>query len=296
MKSPTAALLLCCAAVGSATLIRQHGKDKLASGNAARDVSPVDPKSWGVLDLMSEMNTDIMRLSRSLNQWRSFLQISSSLTTSPKAAAAPGVAKPAATKPATAAPAAVKSKASSKAAGFDVQEAVTQMSNMGPSQMPAMLGLLKGMYSSWKDKIGTANKREKDEKKEFEAEVKSLELKKKKFKNDVNATKTYDNIEKYWKRQREISHRQYHTVLKLAHSGMEKFKSVMGAMEGAIKGKKPSQETMKKIQSMEMPEVVLLQKLTKLSQWTRGAMSLLRDAQNPYPGMKGERIAQLPRK
>merc|ERR1719463_592730 len=116
-----------------------------------------------------------------------------------------------------------------------------------------MLGLLKGMYASWKEKIGTANKREKEEKNSFDEEIKNLELKKKKFKNDANATKTYDNIEKYWKRQRDIAHRQYHTVLKIAHSGMEKFKTVMGAMENAIKGKKPNEETMKKIHSMEMP-------------------------------------------
>merc|ERR1719217_117633 len=114
---------------------------------------------------------------------------------------------------------------------FDPQAAVAQMDKMGPAQMPAMLGLLKGMYGSWKDKIGTANKREKEEKKEFDEEMRNMEAKKKKYKGDVNATKTYDNIEKYWRRQRAIAHRQYHTVLKIAHGGMEKFKSVMHAMQ-----------------------------------------------------------------
>merc|ERR1719191_1719266 len=110
-----------------------------------------------------------------------------------------------------------------------------------PKQMPAMVTLLKGMYDTWKDKITQENKYEQQQKKTFDQTIKELEVKKLKFKNDANATKTYDNIEKYWKRQREIAHRQYHTVLKIAHGGMMKFKSVMGAMEGAIQGKKPSQ-------------------------------------------------------
>merc|ERR1719161_3397430 len=168
---------------------------------------------------------------------------------------------------------------------FDPEAAVAQMDKMGPAQMPAMLGLLKGMYSSWKDKIGTANKREKEEKNLFDEEIKNLEAKKKKFKDDANATKTYDGIEKYWKRQRQIAHRQYHTVLKIAHGGMEKFKTVMKAMQQAVDGKKPDAATLAKVQSMEMPEVVLLQQVESLQRWSRGATSLLRDAKNPYPGM-----------
>merc|ERR1719335_793833 len=109
------------------------------------------------------------------------------------------------------------------------------------------------MYASWKDKIGSANKREKDEKASFDDEIKNLEAKKKKFAGDANATKTYDGIEKYWRRQRQIAHRQYHTVLKIAHGGMEKFKSVMHAMQAAVDGKKPDEKTLKAVQSMEMP-------------------------------------------
>merc|ERR1719240_790964 len=128
---------------------------------------------------------------------------------------------------------------------FDPQAAVAQMDKMGPAQMPAMLGLLKGMYASWKEKIGTANKREKEEKAEFDEEMKNIEAKKRRFKDDANATKTYDNIEKYWRRQRSIAHRQYHTVLKIAHGGMEKFKSVMHDMQQAVDGTKPDAATKK---------------------------------------------------
>merc|ERR1719324_1451797 len=205
---------------------------------------------------------------------RSFLQVS--VTDSP--AATKG-------KPVKAVVAKHADKKAAEKPKFDAQAAVAQMDKMGPAQMPAMLGLLKGMYANWKEKIGTANKREKDEKKDYDEEIRNLEAKKKKFKDDANATKTYDGIEKYWRRQREIAHRQYHTVLKIAHGGMEKFKTVMKAMQSAVDGKKPDAATMKKVQAMEMPEVVLLQEVESLQKWTRGAMSGLRDAKNPYPGM-----------
>merc|ERR1719235_372521 len=205
---------------------------------------------------------------------RSFLQVS--VTDSP--AATKG-------KPVKAVVAKHADKKAAEKPKFDPQAAVAQMDKMGPAQMPAMLGLLKGMYSSWKEKIGTANKREKEEKKDYDEEIKNMEEKKRKFKDDANASKTYDNIEKYWRRQRSIAHRQYHTVLKIARGGMEKFKSVMHAMQAAVDGKKPDAATMKKVQAMEMPEVVLLQEVESLQKWTRGAMSGLRDAKNPYPGM-----------
>merc|ERR1719313_296982 len=220
------------------------------------------------------MNSDLLRMNAKMGGVHSFLQMS--VVDSPASAATKG-------KPVKAVAKSVDKKAAEKPK-FDPEAAVAQMEKMGPAQMPAMLGLLKGMYSSWKEKIGTANKREKDEKAEFDEEMKNMEAKKKRFKDDANATKTYDNIEKYWKRQRQIAHRQYHTVLKIAHGGMEKFKSVMHAMQSAIDGKKPDEKTLKAVQSMEMPEVVLLQQVQSLQRWTRGAMSGLRDAKNPYPG------------
>merc|ERR1719487_3002620 len=182
---------------------------------------------------------------------RSFLQVS--VTDSP--AATKG-------KPVKAVVAKHADKKAAEKPKFDPQAAVAQMDKMGP-----------------------ANKREKEEKNTFDEEIKNLEAKKKKFKDDVNATKTYDGIEKYWKRQRQIAHRQYHTVLKIAHGGMDKFKTVMQAMQSAVDGKKPDQKTLAKVQAMEMPEVVLLQQVESLQRWSRGAVSLLRDAKNPYPGM-----------
>jgi len=224
--------------------------------------------------LIGQMNSDLVRMNAKIGGVRSFLQIS--VADSP-------AAKPQG-KPLKAVIKSADKKAAEKSK-FDPTAAAAEMDKMGPAQMPAMLGLLKGMYGSWKDKIGTANKREKEEKHTFDDEIKNLEAKKRKFKDDANATKTYDGIEKYWKRQREIAHRQYHTVLKIAHGGMDKFKTVMHAMQTAVDGKKPDAATLAKVQSMEMPEVVLLQQVETLQRWSRGAVSLLRDAKNPYPGM-----------
>jgi len=201
----------------------------------------------GVLDLIDQMDRDLVRINSKLGRVRSFLQVADEQ-------------KP-----------------------VSVQEAAVQMeslSKMGQAGMPAMLGLLTEMYGSWKGKIGTANKREKEEKKDFDLKIRDLEMKKNTNKNDANWTKTYDKIEKYWKLQRTIAHRQYHTVLKLAHSGMERFKTVMHAMQAAVDKKKPDSTTMRKMQAMEEPEVVLLQEVESLRHWAHDSRSLLRDAKN----------------
>jgi len=151
---------------------------------------------------------------------------------------------------------------------MDAATAVKEMAKLKPAQMPAMLGLLTGMYDSWKDKIGDANKKEQEQKKAFEKNMKDLEAKKALHKDSKDAMDTYDRIEKYWKRQRSISHRQYHTALKIMHSGMQKFKAVSGAMSSAIAGKKPSTKDLQAV-GMAMPDVVLLQ--SDLAVWTEDA-------------------------
>lgn len=214
--------------------------------------------------LVDALVADVGRVQRSMKQMESFLQIEPATKKADAKAAAPPAKK----------------------AAFDVQDAVKQMDHMGVKQMPAMLGLLKGMYASWKDKISAANRNEEAEKKKFEAEESSLERKKAMFKGDKNATETYEGIERYWKKQRSLSHKQYHTSLKLMHAGMEKMKTMIGAMTGAIEGKKPSTKTLQAIGQIA-PEVVFLQKQVKvLSIWAKGASSILRDSRNPHPGMK----------
>jgi hypothetical protein len=169
----------------------------------------------------------------------------------------------------------VKAAASAKPAphkkGIDATTAMHEMAKMKPEQMPAMLGLLTGMYDSWKDKISEANKKEKEQKESYEKTVKDLEAKKEQFKGNKEAIATYDRIENYWKRQRSISHRQYHTALKIMHSGMSKFKSVSEAMSDAIAGKKPSSKDLQTI-GMAMPDVVFLQReVQHFASWAQDA-------------------------
>jgi len=169
---------------------------------------------------------------------------------------------------------------------LDTGKAVKDMGKLGLRQMPAMLRLINGMYSAWKDKITFANKHEQQGKISFEQEVKDLDARKRKCKGDLNATKTYDHIERYWKKQRDLAHRQYHTALKIMHSGMSQFKSVMSAMQDAADGKKPTPDELRMVGRLLPPEVVLLQrKVKELAVWAKGAVSLLRDSRNTHPGM-----------
>jgi hypothetical protein len=153
--------------------------------------------------------------------------------------------------------------------GMDAMTAVKEMDKLKPGQMTPMLGLLTGMYDSWKEKIGECNKREKDQKTVFEKTIQDLEKKKAADHGSKDANDTYDRIEKYWKKQRSISHRQYHTALKIMHSGMQKFKAVSSAMSAAIAGKKPTAKDLQTV-GLAMPDVVLLQ-VQQLAAWTQEA-------------------------
>lgn len=162
---------------------------------------------------------------------------------------------------------------------IDATTAVQEMAKLKPNQMAPMLGLLTGMYDSWKDKIGEANKHEAEQKKEYEKTIAGLEKKKAQYKDNKDAQATYDRIEKYWKRQRSIAHRQYHTALKIMHSGMQKFKAVSQAMDHAVHGKKPTAEDLRTV-GMAMPDVVFLQtQVQRLAVWTQGAKNDLHGAE-----------------
>jgi len=171
----------------------------------------------------------------------------------------------------------LQKKAPLRKKGMDATTAVKEMNKLKPGQMAPMLGLLTGMYDSWKEKIGEANTHEQEQKKAYDTTIKDLEGKKAQFKGSKDAQDTYDRIEKYWKRQRSISHRQYHTALKIMHSGMQKFKAVSGAMSDAIAGKKPTAKDLQTV-GLAMPEVVFLQ-IQHLAAWTQGASEDLRGAQ-----------------
>jgi len=163
-----------------------------------------------------------------------------------------------------------------KKKGIDAATAVKEMD--GLKLGAPMLGLLDGMYENWKEKIGEANKKEHEQKVSFDKTIADLEVKKAKSKDSKDGAETYDRIEKYWKRQRAISHRQYHTALKIMHSGMQKFKSVSSAMKNAIAGKKPNAQDLHTV-GLAMPDVVFLQQeVQHLVAWTQVAAKDLRGA------------------
>jgi len=271
------ALLISWAVAGSGSLIRR--KADTAAG--------VDASKGGVLDLMDQMDRDLVRMNSKLGGVRSFLQlgIEDSPASSSKGKAkstAVNVVKSATKKDSSVHKETAQKKQEKKP--FDAQEVVAQMDElpldkMGKAQLPAMLGLLTEMYGGWKEKIGVANKREKQQKKDYDATVADMEMKKK-ANSDADSVKTYDKIEKYWTLQRKIAHHQYHTVLKIAHAGMEKFKNVMHAVQAAMDSKKPDPATAKKIQAMEEPEVCLLQKVESLRHWAHDTITQLRDAKH----------------
>jgi hypothetical protein len=228
--------------------LRSNEKQEIASEALARHTFA------SAVSLLQDLETDLSHISKVLGaptHVASLMQLESA----PASSAAP--------------------KAHKK--GIDAAAAVKQMAKLKPEQMPAMLGLITGMYDSWKDKIGEANKHEQEQKKAFEKTVSDLEAKKAMYKDSKDAIATYDRIETYWKRQRSIAHRQYHTALKIMHSGMQKFKSVSAAMQHAIAGKKPTAKDLQTV-GMAMPDVVLLQTWTKTASQEISHAKLLSNA------------------
>jgi len=150
-----------------------------------------------------------------------------------------------------------------------------QMDHLGAAQMPAMMSLMDGMYESYKGKITESTKQEKMQKSHYDDTIQALEAKKTGV-SDAGCLDTYNRIEKYWTRQRSISHHQYHTALKIMHSGMEKFKSISAAMADAIAGKKQSSKNARAL-GLAPPDVVFLQ-VTDMVTWAKDSSVLINEA------------------
>jgi len=240
-------LLSLCALPGLSTGLTISASQALKATEVASELS-ADRTFAGAAAFLAGIEDDIGRLNLpDLPDLPALVQLSSQLRTQP---------------------AAVAKKTPLHKKGIDATTAVSQMNKM-KGLNPAMLGLLTGMYDSWKEKIGEANKKETEQKKAFDKTIKDLDAKKAMYK-DKDAQDTYDRIEKYWKRQRSISHRQYHTALKIMHSGMQKFKAVSGAMSDALAGKKPTAKELQAV-GMAIPEVTMLQ-IQELKVWTKQAV------------------------
>jgi len=126
-------------------------------------------------------------------------------------------------------------------------------------KLAVMVGMLGSMYDTMKERIGKANKAEKKAKADFDVKIADLEGKKKLAESKgQKIDDTYDRIEKYWKKQRALSHKQYHNLLKLTHSGMSRFEKLLHMGKDAQAGKPLDKKEMQEVK-VGMPTVVLLQ-------------------------------------
>lgn len=147
-------------------------------------------------------------------------------------------------------------------------------------QLAMMSGMLGDMYDKMKERIVKANAAEKKQEAEFKVRITEIEDKKAEAIKKAGADKvddTYDRIEAYWKRQRNNAHKQYHNLLKISHSGMQRFHKLMGLTDDAKAGKKPDMQALKEV-GIGLPTVVLAE-MPSFLQWCRHAERQLAEAQ-----------------
>ena len=102
-----------------------------------------------------------------------------------------------------------------------------------------------------------ANRAEKEEKAWFTETKRGLDVKARAW-DSHNGKNTYQMIEGYWTRHRALEHRQYHNLLKIAHAGIDRFKSVIRAVDGAEAGKSPDADTARSLQLETLPPDISL--------------------------------------
>lgn len=168
----------------------------------------------------------------------------------------------------------------SKGKRLSNEQVLAKMKHLSKGQMPEMLVLLKQMYKHFKSRIGSANRAEEESKERYKVEKKSLDEKKDHWRKAVDASEvsdTYDMLDKHLEKERELSHRQYRTGLKVSHAGIDKLQTVISVMEKAIKDHKVTKEDMNSLEKIAPPAEVLLQ-LKSLVTWARQAHGSLRAA------------------
>jgi len=144
----------------------------------------------------------------------------------------------------------------------ETAQMLKQAASAPVESMPVMLGLLKAMYGRFKDNIGSANKLEEKSKKLYEKNMAEWASKSDSYHNDT----AMKRIHEYWIKSRDLSHAHYHSMLKLAHAGMQRLKMTMDMMEKAIAGKKPNQHELQTLKNSlpPTPDVVFLAVKTEL--------------------------------
>jgi hypothetical protein len=176
----------------------------------------------------------------------------------------------------------------------ETEKLLSGVSTMSGAQLPVMYAMLSGMYDHFKERIGEANKHEAKSKKlyeqrkaDYEAKLKAMKDKAAEEKRPLqpgeeppyaSLQKTEERIFNYWTRQRELQHRQYHTMLKIAHGGMTRMKDAMKMYETAMAGGKPKQQDLQKLQEMA-PEVVFAQVKVHLARFCQDSLHMLQDLQ-----------------
>lgn len=149
------------------------------------------------------------------------------------------------------------------------------------------LAMLKGLYEDSKERIATANEREKKSKAHYEAKdtehkarITKIEAR---FHNHTlsqefraNETRDENRLFSYWKGVRERQHRGFHTNLKIQHGMMQKVKTMIDMYEKTISGGKGADQVKKELQQQVAPEVVLLQEQKEIVRFCRSALAEVR--------------------
>ena len=152
-----------------------------------------------------------------------------------------------------AAPAASSDDTEGSAEAQKMEELLKSTKNVPKEQLPLMLGLLSDMYDRFKQNIARSNELEQKSKKQFDDNMTRYKTWPESWKKDKAMNRMYE----HWQLSRKLSHRHYHTMLKVAHAGMTRIKAAMDMMEKAIKGDALSPDQLASLKAQE-PEVVLL--------------------------------------
>lgn len=135
----------------------------------------------------------------------------------------------------------------------ELQKLEAQLSK--PIEMPKidsltiMVPMLESMSEKFKDDIRSNNKLEKESAKRLAQYQGAVDEIKKTGKNKF-LLEEKERALKYFKKQREIQHRHFHAMLKMAHASMERLSKVKGMVGKAQKTGKITKEDMEELTTM----------------------------------------------
>lgn len=172
--------------------------------------------------------------------------------------------------------------------GGGASKILAQLEGSSPDaqQLPALLAVMKEMYGRFKDNIGHVNKLEVASKKEYAANLQ----KQKGWSNAEN--KQMGVVTRHWKKQRELSHAHYHSMLRMAHSGMANLKNGIEMVEKALAGKPLDSRQMQMLKG-QAPELVFAEVREKLLRFcTRAKASFRKPTMKKMSGLLQKKARQ----